>query len=88
MRVAFSTIYHPRILSWSCPQILSVDFGQLLERAMILIGGARSFPGLQWKHARSSSSGALVVYPARTVLQASSQSQRLQLQPCSLHPQL
>jgi hypothetical protein len=61
-------------VSWSCSKPFAVGFGQSLERALILIGGARIIPGLQWKLACSSSSGALVVYWARTVLMASSKA--------------
>ncbi len=55
---------------------------------MVVIGGARSCPGLQWKWIDASSSGALLVYRARTVHLASSKCPRLQLQAYSLHPQL
>jgi hypothetical protein len=44
----------PRIVGWSCPKTLAIGFGQLLGRALILIGGARSFPDPQWKPAKSS----------------------------------
>jgi hypothetical protein len=54
---------------------------------MVVIGGARSCPGLQWKWVDASSNGALVVYRARTVLLASSKRPRLQLQAYSPHPQ-
>jgi hypothetical protein len=33
-------------VGWSCPKPFAVGFGQFLERALILIGGARSSPGL------------------------------------------
>ena len=77
----------PRIVGWSYPKSFAVGFGQTLERALILIGGARSCPGLSWKPAWSPSRGALVTYRARPSLLASAKSPRLQLKAYSLHPQ-
>ena len=44
MKVGFSTFWHPPNPGRSCLQIFPVGFGQFLERALVLIGSARSCP--------------------------------------------